>query len=155
TKLEAGQRRTAAVGLFSELGIVSCEVDSDCLSDALDEKRTCLSAYQFFVQPFHQPVQIGISECCEVPQTSVLRVSSEDFFQGALNQRQLDEHEHRFERLRSQCFPAAVVDASSRREKERASLDPMSNPRPVAFPFLKLSLTRHGPCNDWCADRGK
>ena len=54
---------TAAVELFSELGIVSCEVDSDCLSDALDEKRTCLSAYQFFVQPFHQPVQIGISKC--------------------------------------------------------------------------------------------
>src|SRR5207247_6480306 len=63
TKLEAGQRRTPAVGLFNELGIVSCEVDSDCLSDALDEKRTCLSAYQFFVEPFHQPVQIGISEC--------------------------------------------------------------------------------------------
>src|SRR5437773_7831752 len=86
---------------------------------------------------------------------SVLRVSSENFFQGALNQRQLDEHEHRFKRLRSQCFPAAVVKASSRREKERPSLDPMGNPRPVAFPLLKLSLTRHGPCNEWFADRGK
>src|SRR5438034_11312124 len=69
---------------------------------------------------------------------SVLRVSSENFFQGALNQRQLDEHEHRFKRLRSQCFPAAVVNASSRREKERPSLDPMRNPGPVAFPLLKL-----------------
>src|SRR5437762_2939583 len=86
---------------------------------------------------------------------SVFRVSSENFFQGALNQRQLDEHEHRFKRLRSQCFPAAVVKASSRREKERPSLDPMGNPRPVAFPLLKLSLTRHGPCNEWFADRGK
>src|SRR5213596_2225520 len=86
---------------------------------------------------------------------SVLRVSSENFFQGALNQRQLDEHEHRFKRLRSQCFPAAVVNASSRREKERPSLDPMSNPGPVAFPLLKLGLTRHGPCDEWFADCGK
>jgi len=86
---------------------------------------------------------------------SVLRVSSENFFQGALNQRQLDEHEHRFKRLRSHCFPAAVVNASSRREKERPSLDPMRNPGPVAFPLLKLGLTGHGPCDEWFADRGK
>src|SRR5438094_6283396 len=86
---------------------------------------------------------------------SVLRVSSENFFQSALNQRQLDEHEHRFKRLRRHCFPAAVVKASSRREKERPSLDPMSNPWPVAFPLLKLGLTRHGPCDERFADRGK
>src|SRR5438094_285407 len=86
---------------------------------------------------------------------SVLRVSSENFFQSALNQRQLDEHEHRFKRLRRHCFPAAVVNASSRREKERPSLDPMSNPWPVAFPLLKLGLTRHGPCDERFADRGK
>src|SRR5438046_3113669 len=60
-----------------------------------------------------------------------------------------------FQTAPSQCFPSAVVNASSRREKERPSLDPMSNPGPVAFPLLKLSLTRHGPCNEWFADRGK
>src|SRR5438093_8558834 len=37
----------------------------------------------------------------------------------------------------------------------RADVDPMSNPSPVAFPLIKLSLTRHGPCNEWFADRGK
>src|SRR2546428_384186 len=37
----------------------------------------------------------------------------------------------------------------------RANVDPMSNPWPVAFPLIKLSLTRHGPCNEWFADRGK
>jgi len=31
----------------------------------------------------------------------------------------------------------------------------MSNPGPVAFPLLKLGLTRHGPCDEWFADRGK
>src|SRR5438093_6328946 len=86
---------------------------------------------------------------------SVLRVRAEDFLQGALNQRQLDEHEHRFTLLRSQCFPAAVVNASSGGEKEGPSLDPMRNPGPVAFPLLKLGLTRHGPCDEWFADRGK
>src|SRR5438876_169991 len=60
-----------------------------------------------------------------------------------------------FQTAPSQCFPSAVVNASSRREKERPSLDPMSNPWRVAFPLRKLSLTRHGPCNEWFADRGK
>src|SRR5437870_10071697 len=31
----------------------------------------------------------------------------------------------------------------------------MSNPWPVAFPLLKLGLTRHGPCDERFADRGK
>src|SRR5437867_11034651 len=31
----------------------------------------------------------------------------------------------------------------------------MSNPRPVAFPLLKLGLAGHGPCNKWFADGRK
>src|SRR5207253_3632715 len=31
----------------------------------------------------------------------------------------------------------------------------MSNPRPVAFPLLKLGLPGRGPCNKWFADSGK
>src|SRR6266699_6980000 len=31
----------------------------------------------------------------------------------------------------------------------------MSNPRPVAFPLLKLGLPGRGPCNKWFADGGK
>src|SRR5882724_2323310 len=31
----------------------------------------------------------------------------------------------------------------------------MSNPRPVAFPLLKLGLAGHGPCNKRFADGGK
>src|SRR6266513_3957237 len=31
----------------------------------------------------------------------------------------------------------------------------MSNPGSVAFPLLKLGLTRHGPCDEWFVDRGK
>src|SRR5213080_3631990 len=50
---------------------------------------------------------------------------------------------------------AAVVNASSGGEKEGPSLDPMRNPGPVAFPLLKLGLTRHGPCDEWFADRRK
>src|SRR5213082_1662904 len=59
-----------------------------------------------------------------------------------------------------QTAPESVLSSGSRkcllrREKERPSLDPMSNPGPVAFPLLKLGLTRHGPCDEWFADCGK
>jgi len=37
----------------------------------------------------------------------------------------------------------------------KANVDPMSNPWPVAFPLLKLGLTRHSPCDEWFADAGK
>ena len=75
----------------------------------------------------------------------MIRISSKNLFQGALNQRQFDEHQHRFKWLRSQRLPTTVVDASSRSKKEGTPLDPVGNPRLIALPLLKLSLTRHGP----------
>src|SRR5205809_7549932 len=92
-ELEAGQRRTApkAFGARNQVGIIASKMDSDCLSDGLHEQRTRLSARQLFVQAFHEPMQLGVCERGEIPQASLVRIRSKNFFQGALDQRQFDE----------------------------------------------------------------
>ena len=52
-------------------------------------------------------------------------------------------------------FPTAIVGSASRREKERPFFDPMRDPGPFAFPFLKLGFTRNGPGEERFADGGK
>src|SRR6266478_1020617 len=83
------------------------------------------------------------------------RIAAENLFQSSLKERQLNKHRHRFKRLRGHRFPAAIVGSTSRREKERPLLNPMSDPRLFVFAFLKIDLTRHGPCEEWFADRGQ
>ncbi len=39
--------------------------------------------------------------------------------------------------------------------KERSFLNPIHNPKPFIFPFLKIGLTRHGPCENGSVTEGK
>jgi hypothetical protein len=69
-----------------------------------------------------------------------------------LQQRQRDEHGHGLKWLVAYRLPPAIIGRAARREKERAFLDPMRDPRLIAFALLKFGFAGNAPSEERFAD---
>jgi hypothetical protein len=64
-----------------------------------------------------------------VPQVCLVCIDSKDFLQSAVKEGKLEEQQHGFKRLWSHSLPTGFKWSTTRREKGRAFLNPICDPR--------------------------